>query len=129
MALLNLEAQFEARYSSSFVDRFLMEGRRMDKVMAKFDDEYKRRMAEEDMHSINNYESLNTLVKKLYLEMVALKDRKDGSVASTAVVFLGKERWWWVSVRTTYGNGVWREIDDMDTYQTGIERLGERGLG
>ena len=35
----------------------------LDKVVAKFDDEHKRRMVEEDKQSINTCESLNTLVR------------------------------------------------------------------
>ena len=71
----NLEAQFQARHSSSFGDRSLIECQNLDEVMAKFDDEYKRMMVEEDKQSIIDYESLNTVVRKLDLDVVALKDR------------------------------------------------------
>ena len=52
----------------------------MDRMMLKFNE-----MNVEDKHTINNYEPLHTLVGKLDLDMVALKEREEGSAASTAV--------------------------------------------
>ena len=52
--------------------------------MQKFSEEHKRNMNVEDKHTINNYESLHALVRKLELDMVALKEREEGRAARTA---------------------------------------------
>ena len=49
----------------------------MDRVMLKFNEEYKRKMNDEDKHTINNYKYSHTLVRKLELDIVALKERKE----------------------------------------------------
>ena len=58
------------------------------KVM-KFNDEGKRKVAEEDKPTIKNYESLHTWVRKLELDVVALKERTEGNAASTAAASSG----------------------------------------
>ena len=50
----------------------------------KFNDEHMRKMSEEDKHNIKDYESVRTLVWKLELQMVVLKERKEGSASGTA---------------------------------------------
>ena len=45
--------------------------------MMKFNDEHMRKMSEEDKHTIKDYESVRTLVWKLELQMVVLKERRD----------------------------------------------------
>ena len=49
----------------------------MDRVMQKFSEEYKRKMNVEDTHTIHNYELVRALVRKLELDMVALKEREE----------------------------------------------------
>ena len=66
-------------------------------VMAKFDDEWKRRMVEVDKHSIKRYGSLNTVVKKLDLDMVA--PQIDGSSQYCRSIF-GKGQQWEIPVCT-----------------------------
>ena len=53
--------------------------------MMKLNDEYKRKVNEEDKHTLKIYESLLNLVRKLEWDMVALKGRKEGIATSTAV--------------------------------------------
>ena len=50
------------------------------------DEEWKRRMVEEEKHSIKRHQSLNTMVQKSDLDITALKEKKGGNAASTAAV-------------------------------------------
>ena len=88
--------------------------------MAKFDDEWKRRMVEVDKHSIKSYRSLNTVVKKLDLDMVA--PQIDGSNQYCRSIF-GKRQQWGIPVCTAYGDVVRRENFDMENCRVGSESL------
>ena len=82
-------AKLEAKVtSSSTVDVSLAGNLILSKVTAKFDEEWMRRMVEEDKHSIKRYESLNTMVQKLDPDNTALKERKGEHAVSTAAVLL-----------------------------------------
>ena len=54
----------------------LVASRITDKVMMEFNDEYKRKMADKDEHTVKDDESLHNLVQKLELEMVVIKEWK-----------------------------------------------------
>ena len=60
------------------MDTAAVESRVMDRAMQKFSEEYKRKMNVEDTHTVHNYEPVHALVRKLELEMVALKKGKRG---------------------------------------------------
>ena len=70
--------------------------------MQKFSEEYKRKMNVEDTHTIHNCVLLHAFVRKLELEMVALKEREEGSAARTAARSARKSRQWRVQLRVPW---------------------------
>ena len=83
-----LEARIDAKIAPSGMDIAVAESSETDKVMRKFNEEYQRKR-EEDKHTIKNDESMNTLLKKLELDFLGSKERKEGSAASTAAASSG----------------------------------------
>ena len=71
--------------------------------------------------TIINYESLHTLVRKLELDMVALHERREGSVAITAAASSGGGS----SPTDAAGSWVWWKADDLGLDQIGVDRLGD----
>ena len=65
-------------------------------------------MIEEDKRSIKSNESLQSMVRKLDLDMEASSGRASGEVPD------------W----TAHGDGVWTGIVDVGTHQVGSEMLG-----
>ena len=72
-----LQAQAASKSSSSTGDISMAENRLTGNVLSRFDETWKKMMAREDKHPINKYESLNSLVRKVDLGMMALKERKE----------------------------------------------------
>ena len=63
----------DAKLTTSGKDIGSVESSVTDKVMRKFNKQFERKMIEKDKHTINNYESMHTLVKKLEMDFLALK--------------------------------------------------------
>ena len=54
----------------------MAESRILGRVMSGVDEEWKKRMAEEDKHTIRKYESLNSWVHRMDLDLSSLNERK-----------------------------------------------------
>ena len=57
-------------------DISMAESRILGRVMSGVDEEWKKRMAEEDKHTIRKYESLNSCVYRMDLDLSSLNERK-----------------------------------------------------
>ena len=67
----------------------LVASRITDKVMMEFNDDYKRKMAEEDKHTVKDDESLHTLVQKFEPEH-GCDEGMEGSAASISAFSSGQ---------------------------------------
>ena len=63
-------------------------------------------MNEEYKHTFKNYKAIHILVKKLELDFLALKERKEGSAASTACSDVNRELRKW-KIQHNGGCGYW----------------------
>ena len=119
--LASLEARNDANMPLSRMDMAAVEGRVTDKVMMKCNDEYKRRMNEEDKHTINNYESLQSLVWQLELGCGGAEgEEREGSAASTAAASTGSGSSGWFNSGTV-GNWVQEKMVDLGSDSVGVE--------
>ena len=73
----DLDACIDTNMALSGTDMALVESRVTDNVMMKFNDQYNRKMNEEDKHTINNHEFLCTWVRKLELGHDVLEEKKE----------------------------------------------------
>ena len=71
-----LEARIDSKMAPSESDMALAESRITDRATMKFYVEYKRKMNEEDTHATEDHECLHTVVRKLQMDVVALKEKE-----------------------------------------------------
>ena len=79
----------------------------------------------EDTHTINNYESLHAMVKKLEMEMVALKERDECRAARTTAKTAGSGGSGGFLTRGAVGNQVEEKGVDLVFFEIGIEGVVE----
>ena len=91
-----LEARFGSKRAPSESDMALAESRITDRATMKFNGEYKRKMNEEDKHTIEDHECLHTVVRKLQMDVVALKKKAGVQCLEHCGSFVGeREQWRW----------------------------------
>ena len=95
-----LEARFGSKRAPSESDMALAESRITDRATMKFYVEYKRKMNEEDKHTIEDHECLHTVVRKLQMDVVALKKKEGVQCLEHCGSFVGEREQW---RRSTHG--------------------------
>ena len=107
-----------------FIVRRWVDGRKSVRVMSKVE-EGKKRMVEEDKHTIHK---LNSVVQKLNLDLMVLKERKGRArpVLQHFRLVMGGERGWESAFRKwawRYASGFYAGVEGVG----GLERVGDQG--
>ena len=113
-----LEAQIASEPSFWSGDVSLTENRILASVLSKVDEEWNKTMAEEGKHTIHTYGSLRSLVQKLDLDLMSLKEKRTGEFGQYCCCFV----WWrgkW-EVVDAFGELVWRHANVFYTYETRV---------
>ena len=88
---VRLEAQIASKPSSSSGDLSMAECRILGSVLSRIDEDWKKRMSKEDRHSFHTYESQNSSVQKLDLDLTSLREKGRSAAGTAAASFCSGE--------------------------------------